>query len=145
MPLRMDYWKTAPEAVAAMREVNAYLDTASCDQKLRFLLEVRVSQINGCTYCIARHKQQALSLGEDPQRLAALAHWRTSGQFTQRERAALRWAEEVTRIVESRASDEAYQALRNHFDDREIVDLTLVATSMNAWNRLAIAFGREAS
>ena len=145
MTLRLEYRTVAPEAVRALSAVNSYIAQSSIDPALRRLVEVRTSQINGCGYCIQVHRRQALELGESPQRLAALETWRKSALFSERERAALAWTEAVTLIAATGAPDQDYDALRGHFDDKEIVDLTFVIMSMNAWNRLAISFRREAT
>lgn len=144
MPLRIEYRTVAPEAVRALRGMNDYIAGSRIDPKLRYLIEVRVSEINGCGYCIEVHRGQAIGVGETVARLDALATWRTSALFTERERVALDWAENVTLIVETHAPDESYEPLQAHFDDEEIVDLTMIIISMNAWNRLAISFRREA-
>lgn len=110
------------------------------DKKLQALVELRVSQINGCVYCLDSHARQARALGEAQQRLDCLAAWREYPFFTARERAALEWAEAVTLIAQTHAPDTVYGQLCEHFSDREIVDLTLIITFMNGWNRLAIGF-----
>jgi len=145
MSLRLEYRTIAPGAVKALAGLNAYADGAAIDQRLRRLLEVRVSQVNGCGYCIAVHRRQALALGESAQRLDALERWRSSERFTRAERAALDWAEAVTEIIDSRAPDDAYAELARCYSERELVDLTFVVLAMNAWNRLAISFRREAA
>lgn len=144
MSLRIEYREVAPEAVSALAGLNQYLDRTAIDERLRRLLEVRTSQINGCSYCVHIHRRQALALGETEERLQALEGWRTSGFFDERERSALAWAEDVTLLPQTHAPDDTYQALREHFDDRQLVDLTMVIISMNAWNRLAVSFGRKA-
>ena len=144
MSQRMNYGSVAPGAIRALLHVNDYISESSISPRLRYLAEVRTSQINGCGYCIQVHWRQALDAGENEARLDALEDWRDSSLFTERERAALAWVEDVTRIAESRAPDASYAALHEHFNDREIVDLTFIVMSMNAWNRLAISFRREA-
>ena len=144
MTLRLEYRDVAPEGVAALAELNRYLDSCSIDEVLRRLLEVRISQINRCSYCITVHRRQALAAGEGPMRLAELDFWSESGLFTPAECAALAWAEEVTLISQSGTSDNAYAALQRHFSEAEVVDLTFIVISMNAWNRLAVSFRREA-
>ena len=144
MSQRLNYGSVAPDAIRALIHVNDYISDSSISPRLRYLAEVRTSQINGCGYCIQVHWRQALDAGENEARLDALEDWRDSNLFTERERAALAWVEDVTRIAESRAPDASYAALHEHFNDREIVDLTFIVMSMNAWNRLAISFRREA-
>ncbi len=101
---------------------------------------MRVSQINGCAYCLNQHAQEARALGETQQRLDCLSAWRETDFYTEREQAALAWAESLTLISETHAADGAYEAASRNFSGKELVDLTLVIVNMNAWNRLAIGF-----
>jgi AhpD family alkylhydroperoxidase len=139
----MEYRDIAPGAVEALAGLNAYSDGCAIPEGLRRLIEIRVSQINGCRYCIWVHRRQALAAGESEARVGGLETWRETTLFTESERAALAWAESVTHIAESQAPEDEYQNLRTHFDEKEIVDLTFIVISMNAWNRLAISFRRE--
>ena len=115
---------------------------ASLDGRLRVLVQLRVSQINGCVYCVDLHSRQARDAGESQQRLDCLAAWQECPFFSQAEHAALAWAEAVTDISKTHAPDENYQTLRRFYSDQQIVDLTLVISLMNAWNRLAIGMRR---
>ncbi len=144
MTLRLEYRDVAPNAVHALAGLNNYSDKCSIPQNLRRLLEVHVSTINGCSYCIDIHRSQALKLGETPQRLEAISHWREATVYSAAERAAFAWAEAVTEISTLGAPQQLYDQLGKHFSDVEMVDMTFVVLSMNAWNRLAISFGREA-
>ena len=144
MTLRIDYRAIAPDAIATHSQVNDYISNSSIDSTLRYLVEIRTSQINGCSYCIQVHRAQALGIGEDDKRLDALERWRESSLFSNRERVALAWTDNVTLIAESHAPQDVFAALRGHFSDKQIVDLTIVIMSMNSWNRLAISFGRKA-
>ena len=144
MSLRLEYRNVAPKSVRALAGLNAYSDGCSISPELRRLLEVLVSQINGCTYCTETHQRQALDLGESSDRLLALQNWRESSEFSAAEKAALAWAESITNVSTSGAPEDLYQALGDDFSDIEIIDLTFIVLAMNAWNRLAIAFGREA-
>jgi len=143
-PLRIDYRKVAPGAVEGMYAANAYFDSCSILQTLRRLVELRVSQMNGCTYCIWLHSRQARALGEDDQRIAAIADWRSANCFSDPERAALHWTELVTRIAAGGPCDDAFAELRRCFDERQIVDLTAIVANMNALNRMAMSFRLEA-
>jgi AhpD family alkylhydroperoxidase len=107
-PLRIDYSKVAPGAVAGKYAANAYFDSCSIPQTLRRLAELRVSQINGCTYCIWLHSRQARALGEGEHRIAAIANWRSASCFSGPERAALHWTELVTRISAGAPPDDAF-------------------------------------
>lgn len=143
--LRIDYGKVAPGAVSGMYATNTYFDDCSINQSLRRLVELRVSQVNGCTYCIWLHARQAHDLGESEARIAAVADWRSTDCFDDAERAALNWIEAVTQITEGTPADALFDALRKYFDDRQIVELTAIAANMNALNRMAISFRLEPS
>lgn len=137
---RIDYYATAPEAFKQLAGATGYLASASLDQRLRALVEIRVSQINGCVYCVDLHTKQARQLGEPQRRLDLLPVWHEAPYFNDRERAALAWAEALTHVSTTHAPDEDYEALKRHFTDKEIVDLTLAISLMNAWNRIALGF-----
>ena len=143
-PLRIAYAKVAPGAVQGMYAANSYFDGASVSQVLRRQVELRVSQINGCSYCIWLHSRQLRELGDSNERIAGLNQWPSAVCFNDAEKAALSWAELVTRIADAAPSDDAFADLRKHFDDRQIVDLTAIAANMNALNRMAISFRLEA-
>lgn len=143
MTLRVDYGKAAPDAATAMYATNGYLDGCSIDQGLRRLVELRVSQINGCNYCIWLHARQARDLGESEDRIACMADWRAADCYSAAEQAAFAWTESVTRIAEGTPPDDRFAALREDFDDRQIVDLTVTVANMNALNRLGISFCLE--
>ena len=115
-------------------------DMASIEDRLRAIIELRVSQINGCAYCVDLHTQEARNSGEPQQRLDCLTVWREVPFFDDAERAALEGAEAVTLITKNGAPEPLYDSLSAHFSERQIVDLTLIIAQMNAWNRLAISF-----
>jgi AhpD family alkylhydroperoxidase len=140
---RLDYWKIAPEATRQMAGVNAYLKGSTIEPGLRHLVWLRTSQINGCAYCVDLHSHEALADGERPQRLHCLVTWTETTLFSPRECAALAWAEALTHISTCHASEEVYALVRQHFDDKDLVDLTLMIAAMNAWNRMAIGFRRQ--
>jgi AhpD family alkylhydroperoxidase len=143
MNARIKYWETAPGAYSAMGGLNRYLATTKIDKQLRLLVEIFVSQINGCTYCIDRHTRAALADGVDRLRIESLQCWQESLVYTARERAALAWAQALTLVVETRAPQAVYESMRTHFDEVDTVDLTLIISVMNAWNRMAIGFDRR--
>ena len=116
-------------------------DMPSIDKKLRAVVELRVSQINGCAYCVDLHTTEARRAGETTQRLDCLTVWREVTFFDEAEKAALEWAETITTVATSGAPEHLYNALAEHFSEEEVVDLTLIIAQMNAWNRLAISFG----
>ena len=142
MNRRVDYSAVAPEGIAALRGVEAYVRGSGLDATLLELVKTRASQINGCAYCIDMHTKDARARGETEQRLYALSAWRETPFFSPRERAALHWTEAVTRIAEHGAIDSsALDAARTQFSEKELVDLTLAVVAINGWNRLAVAFG----
>ena len=140
MAQRLDYRKAAPAAIDALSGINRYLDGSSLPRALRLLVEIRISQINGCVYCVDMHNRQAREGGEGQQRLDCLCIWRDVDFFDERERAALDWAEALTLCANVAPPDPVYTAARAVFDERELVDLTLAIAGMNAWNRIGVAF-----
>jgi AhpD family alkylhydroperoxidase len=136
---RLKWWKAAPEAYRAMTQLDRYVNHASIEQPLLELVKLRASQINGCAYCIDMHWKDAREAGETEQRLYSLVAWRETTFYTDRERAALAWAEAITMISESHAPDDLYAELRAHFTEIETIDLTLAIAAINAWNRMSIA------
>ena len=140
MSARLDYLAAAPQAVQALSAVGKYLHAEKFDPKLKTLVELRVSQINGCAYCLNLHTQEARALGETQQRLDCLSAWRETTFYTEREQAALAWAETLTLIVQEHAPEKIYLEVSKHFSDKELVDVTMVIVSINSWNRLSIGF-----
>jgi AhpD family alkylhydroperoxidase len=137
---RIDYRKVAPEAVQALWRVERYARESKIEHPLLELVKLRASMMNGCAYCVDMHSKDARAGGESEQRLYALSVWREAPFFTPRERAALAWTEAVTDVSAGHIPDEVYRLGREHFDERELVDLTMAVIAINAWNRLAIAF-----
>jgi AhpD family alkylhydroperoxidase len=137
---RFEYARVAPGVPEAMRALDSYVRACGLEPALVELVKVRVSQMNGCAYCIDRHTKDARFGGESEQRLYALPAWRETPFFSERERAALAWTEAVTRIAEGHISDTVYRQARRHFSEKELVDLTLALVAINGWNRLAISF-----
>ena len=135
---RMDITRIAPEVYKHLLGIGREIDK-HIDPKLHHLLKLRASQINGCAFCLGMHSDEALRGGESPERLMLLDAWAESSLYSDKERAALAWIEEVTLIAESGASKEAFDGLKAHFSDEEIGWLTLVGTIINAWNRIAIS------
>ena len=140
MEKRADFWKVAPEGIAAFRGLQTYIDHCGLEHELMELVKTRASQINGCAFCLDMHTKDARAAGETEQRLYTLSAWRETPFFTERERAALAWTEAVTRIAPEEVDDPLYGQLCSHFSEKEIVDLTLVIIAINGWNRLAIPF-----
>src|SRR5882762_4658196 len=123
MQPRIDYLKFAPEAQRAMYGLEKYLAACGLEHKLLHLLKLRASQINGCAYCIDMHSKDARALGEPEQRLYELDAWRETPFYTDRERAALAWVESVTLVSETHVPDAVYEEVKQHFSQKEVVDL----------------------
>ena len=139
MQARFDYLKASRGVYDAMLGLEKYLHQSGLEESLIHLIKLRVSQINGCAYCIDMHWKDLRALGESEQRLYGLDAWEESPYYTNRERAALLWAEAVTNIRETHAPDEVYEKVQAVFNPKELADLTLAVATINAWNRLAIA------
>ena len=139
MTPRIDYRQFSQPALQAMLALEQYLAGCGFDHKLMHLLKLRASQINGCAYCIDMHSIDARAAGETEQRLYALDAWRETPFFDDRERAALAWIEAVTLVSQSHVPDAVYDEARSHFSEKEIVDLTYLASTINAWNRIAVS------
>jgi len=135
---RLNYLEINSKALNGIASASKHV--ASIDNKLRAIVEVRISQINGCVYCVDLHTTQARDAGETQQRLDCLAVWHECKFFEESERAALAWAEAVTLLPDTNAPDDLYKHLKDHFSEQQIVDLTLIISLMNAWNRLAVGF-----
>jgi AhpD family alkylhydroperoxidase len=140
MKQRLDFYKASPEAIKAMVALEVAVSKLGIDPALQELLRLRASQINGCAYCVDLHSGDARKKGETERRLYAVSVWHETPFFTPRERAALGWTEAITRIADTHAPDEAYEALRAEFNEAECVNLTLAIGLINSWNRLAIGF-----
>ncbi|QIO35751.1 carboxymuconolactone decarboxylase family protein [Bradyrhizobium sp. 1(2017)] len=141
MSKRLDYNQIAPAGVKALGGVYGYVMQSRLPAALVELVYLRISQINNCAYCLDTHTRDLLKKGVGIEKLALVQAWREAGDlFDARERAALAWAETVTRVAETNVPEEAYQAARAVFDERELVDLTIAISLMNAYNRMAISF-----
>jgi AhpD family alkylhydroperoxidase len=138
--MRLDYRKVLPETTQAMSGLETVVESSTLEPKLRELVKLRASQINGCAYCVDMHTKDARAIGEDEQRLHLIAVWREAPFFTPRERAALAWSESLTLLSETFAPDDVYEALTLEFDPAEQVALTLAIVAINGWNRLAVGF-----
>ncbi|KYG98209.1 carboxymuconolactone decarboxylase family protein [Bradyrhizobium sp. DOA1] len=141
MSKRLDYNQIAPAGLKALGGVYGYVTQSKLPATLVELVYLRISQINNCAYCLDTHTRDLLKKGVGIEKLALLQAWREAGAlFDERERAALAWTETVTRVAETNVPEEAYQAARAVFDERELVDLTIAISLMNAYNRMAISF-----
>jgi AhpD family alkylhydroperoxidase len=139
MEPRIDFRKHAQEAQKTMFGLEKYISESGLDHKLIHLIKMRASQINGCAYCIDMHSKDARALGETEQRLYELDAWRETPFYTDAERAALAWTETLTLVSQTHVPDAAYEEVKKHFSEKEIVDLTIAVGMINMWNRLAIA------
>ena len=140
MEQRISYTEAADGALKAMYGLETYLRHSSIEPMLLHLLKFRVSQINGCAYCLDMHSKDLRALGETEQRLYLLDAWRESPFYTDRERAALEWAEALTLVSEGHVPDDVFEKVKAQFSDKEIIDLTMATVTINGWNRISIAF-----
>jgi AhpD family alkylhydroperoxidase len=143
MSNRINYRATAPETYKVLLGLHEHIAKTFFDPKLRALVELRVSQINGCAFCLDMHANEARHLGETQQRLDCLAAFRDAPFFTERERAALAWAESLTHVSQTHAPDDVYDEAKKHFSDKELVELTVAVGMINLWNRLSVGFRGE--
>ena len=128
------------DVLGAMLGLNKVVESSGLDQKLLYLVEVRVSQLNGCGFCLDMHTKDARLEGETEQRLYLLNAWREAPLYSDRERAALAWAEAVTKLENGHVPDEVYEQAREHFDEQQLMKLTLLVVAINGWNRFCISF-----
>jgi AhpD family alkylhydroperoxidase len=144
MSNRIDYTKAAPEGYKAFGGVHAYLHNCGLPHDLIDLVYLRVSQINGCAYCIDMHSRDLVKRGATVDKLVLVSVWHEAGAvFDARERAALAWAETVTRVGETGVPDASYEAIAAVFNDKELSDLTYAIALMNAFNRLGVSFRKK--
>lgn len=128
------------EVLRAMINLGVTTQRLGMDPTVHHLIKIRVSQINGCGYCIDMHTKDARAAGETEQRLYMLSAWRETSIYSAKERAALQWAEEVTRLDNQHVPDESFHEVKRHFSEQELVVLTLAVIEINGWNRFAISF-----
>lgn len=144
MELRIQYYDVAPEALKIMMDMEKYLGATKIDLKLRELVKIRVSQINGCAFCLNMHTADARKLGETEQRLYCVSAWEDCDFYTDAEKAALKLSEYITLIPTKRVPDELYNQVREYFDEKDYVDLVFMINQINSWNRLSISMGNFA-
>ncbi|WP_336957830.1 carboxymuconolactone decarboxylase family protein [Sphingobium aquiterrae] len=140
METRLNYAKARPDAFKAMMALENAARATSIEAALAELIRMRVSQMNGCAFCMDMHAHDMIQAGERPQRIFVLNGWHDSPLFTPRERAALAWAEALTTLPSGHPDDALYDALDPHFTDAEKVDLTLLIVAINGWNRFGVGF-----
>jgi len=137
---RINPYEAAPDAMKAFWNVDKYIRQCGLDASLVELVKMRASQINGCAFCLDLHSKDARKAGESEQRLYLLSGWREAHVYSDRERAALAWTDALTMIADDHAPDTVYDAVRPHFTDKELADLSALIGLINAWNRLATGF-----
>ena len=137
----LKYAKASPEAYQAMLKLSNYGRETGLEASLQELVKLRASQINNCAFCIDMHTKDARAAGETEQRLYTVAVWHETPFFTPREKAALAWTEAVTRLSQGPVSEALFHQVREHFSEKETVDLTMVIIGINGWNRLCAPFG----
>ena len=140
MKTRLAPYKIAPDLMKAMGALEAAVAGSGLEKSLIELVKTRASQINGCAFCVHMHTKDARALGETDERLYVLSAWRESPLYTDRERAALAWTESVTLVSQTNVPDDVYEQVRGSFSDEEIVKLTMLVATINAWNRIAVSF-----
>lgn len=139
MTQRIDYNQHSPQQVRALLALGGARDTA-IESSIRHLVEIRAAQLNGCTFCLDMHVKQARIHGERELRLHHLAAWRESTLFSPRERACLAWTEVLTHLPAHGVPDELYERVRTQLSEKEVSDLSFIVVSINAWNRIGVAF-----
>jgi len=145
MEQRINYYEIAPEALNIMLEMEKYTKTTAIERKLRELIKIRASQINGCAYCLNMHTIDARKMGETEQRIYCVSAWRECDFYTDAEKVALELAEHLTLVSAMRVPDDIYNRVREHFSDKEYVDLVIMINQINSWNRLSISMGNFAT
>lgn len=139
--IRINVFEKGAPVLGALSGFGRHLAQSSIETALLHLLYFRVSQINGCAFCLDMHAKDLRAVGETEQRLHVLPAWREAPFYSERERAALEWAEALTRLEGSMVSDAVYATARKQFSETELIDLTLGVIAINSYNRLNIAFG----
>ena len=141
MSQRMDYNAASPAGMRALGAVHGYVRQSGLPSRLVDLVFLRVSQINGCAYCIDMHSRDLLKAGLPVEHLVLVAAWPDAGSiFDEQERAALAWADVVTRLGDQGVPDSAFEAAATVFSEKQLADLTIAIGLMNAYNRVAISF-----
>jgi len=140
---RLNFFETSPAVTKTLMSVEQQIAKLGIEKVLANLVRIRASQVNGCAFCLDMHFAEARKAGEDERRLATISAWREATFFSDRERAALAWTEAVTLVATSHVPDEVWQRVRPHFTPEELMNLTLLITTINAWNRFAIAFRKQ--
>lgn len=144
MNVRLIADQLAPKGYQALFGLYKYTRQSGLDHQLLDLVDLRASQLNGCAYCTDMHWKDLRAAGVSEEKLALLSVWREAPGFSDRERAALEWCEAVTLLADTHVPDDAYRIAREQFSEAELVNLTLAVSTINVWNRLAVAFRKPA-
>jgi len=137
---RLDFYKTAPDALKAVMQLENYVQTSGLERRFIHLIKLRASQINGCAYCVDMHVKESRHDGLSEQWINLMSVWREAGVYDATERALLGWVEAVTNVSQSGIPDDAFEALKPHFTDEDIMKITMAICTINTWNRLAVGF-----
>ena len=140
MQSRLNFAKAAPDAYKAVAALDSYVKGSGIEPRLIHLIKLRASQINGCAYCVDMHTKEARHSGLSQQWINLVCVWRESPHFDERERAVLGWTEALTNVAETLAPDDAYEALKAHFNEEEMTKITVAIGAINVWNRLCVGF-----
>jgi AhpD family alkylhydroperoxidase len=140
MQSRLDFYKASPTGTRAMMALEKAVSECGLEKPLMELVRLRASQINGCAFCVDMHTTDARKGGETERRLASVVVWREAPFFSERERAALEWTEALTLVAQTHVPDAVWDAVRPHFTDQELADLTMLVVAINGWNRISVGF-----
>jgi len=140
MIARMNYYQHLPEAFSKLVDIGNILNSSLIDKKLQHLIKIRASQMNGCAFCVDMHVKEAKIDEEKDLRLHHLSVWKESPLFTPKEKAALTWTEAVTKLSPETVNEETYLEVKEYFNDKELVELTMVISLINTWNRFGVSF-----
>jgi AhpD family alkylhydroperoxidase len=143
MAARLDYGKASPEATRALYALEMFVKGSGLDHSLLELIKLRASQINGCAFCVDMHWKDARAAGETEERLYMLSAWEEATVYSDKERAALALTEAVTLVSQTHVPDAVYEEAKKHFSDKELTNLIVAISTINAWNRLSITFRAE--
>jgi len=145
MSQRVAYYDVAPDGMKIMMDMEKYTKKSTINRVTRELIKIRVSQINGCAFCIDMHTSDARKMGETEQRIYCLNAWNECTFYTLEEKVALELSEHITLIPNKRVPDDLYKRVREYYDEKQYVDLVLIINQINSWNRISIAMGNTAT
>ena len=140
MRSRLDFYKASPTGTRAMMALEKAVSECGLEKPLMELVRLRASQVNGCAFCVDMHTTDARKGGETERRLASVVVWREAPFFSERERAALEWTEALTLVAQTHVPDAVWDAVRPHFTDQELAELTMLVVTINGWNRISVGF-----